>query len=176
MNRKLSAPPSIATSVATCIAFFTVAALAAGSTAMAQISPEPEQIEELLKGPADTPVVMVNLLRFKDGADAPDEGLSGEEAYGRYGARMVEWITSQGARVIWSGRVDSFVIGDTEERFHSIALVEYPSRAEFLRIAGDPRVAEFSVHRTAGLEMQWLIATTTRADLTSASPDDTSND
>lgn len=168
MNRKLS--------VATCIAFFVVATLAAGTAATGQIAPRPDQIEELQKGPAEGPVVMVNLLRFKDEADAPDEGLSGEEAYGRYGAQMVQWITSQGARVIWSGRVDSMVIGDTEERFHSIALVEYPSRAEFLRIVGDPRVAEYSVHRTAGLEMQWLIATTTRAEPTRSPAAETSND
>ncbi len=141
----------------------TVALLAAGG-AMAQIAPEPEQIEELLEGPAEGPVVMVNLLRFKKEADAPDEGLTGEEAYGRYGARMVQWVASQGARLIWSGRVDSIVIGDTDEYFHAIALMEYPSRAEFLRIVGDPRVAEFSVHRTAGLDMQWLIASTTMAE------------
>lgn len=145
--------------------FFTVAVLATGGAAMGQIAPEPEQIEEMLKGPADTPVVMVNLLRFKKEADAPDEGLTGEEAYGRYGAQMVRWVTSQGARLIWSGRVDSLVIGDTDEYFHAVALMEYPSRAEFLRIVGDPRVAEFSVHRTAGLDMQWLIATTTTAEL-----------
>jgi uncharacterized protein (DUF1330 family) len=145
--------------------FFTVAVLATGGAAMGQIAPEPEQIEEMLKGPADTPVVMVNLLRFKKEADAPDEGLTGEEAYGRYGAQMVRWVTSQGARLIWSGRVDSLVIGDTDEYFHTVALMEYPSRAEFLRIVGDPRVAEFSVHRTAGLDMQWLIATTTTAEL-----------
>lgn len=145
--------------------FFTVALLATGGAAMGQIAPEPEQIEEMLKGPAEGPVVMVNLLRFKKEADAPDEGLTGEEAYGRYGAQMVRWVTSQGARLIWSGRVDSMVIGDTDEYFHTIALMEYPSRAEFLRIAGDPRVAEFAVHRTAGLDMQWLIATTTTAEL-----------
>ncbi len=145
--------------------FFTVALLATGGAAMGQIAPEAEQIEEMLKGPAEGPVVMVNLLRFKKEADAPDEGLTGEEAYGRYGAQMVRWVTSQGARLIWSGRVDSMVIGDTDEYFHTIALMEYPSRAEFLRIAGDPRVAEFAVHRTAGLDMQWLIATTTTAEL-----------
>ena len=168
MNRKLS--------VATCILFFAVAALATGGAAMGQIGPRPEQIEELMKGPADTPVVMVNLLRFKDQADAADEGLSGAEAYQRYGAQMIQWITSQGGRLIWSGRVDSMVIGDTEERFDTIALVEYPSRAEFLRIVGDPRVAEYSVHRTAGLEMQWLIASTTAAELGANSPDEASND
>ena len=61
--------------------FFTVALLATGG-AMAQIAPEPEQIQELLEGPAEGPVVMVNLLRFKKEADAPDEGLTGEQAYG----------------------------------------------------------------------------------------------
>ncbi|MXX60540.1 MAG: DUF1330 domain-containing protein [Holophagales bacterium] len=154
---------------------FTVALLAAGG-AMAQIAPEPEQIEELLKGPAEGPVVMVNLLRFKKEADAPDEGLSGQEAYGRYGAQMVQWVTSQGARLIWSGQVDSMVIGDTDEYFHAIALMEYPSRAEFLRIISDPRVAEYSVHRTAGLDMQWLIATTTTAELAQAPSEEGADD
>jgi hypothetical protein len=44
-----------------------------------------------------------------------------------------------------------------------IALVEYPSRQEFVRIVSDPRVEAFAVHRKAGLEMQWLIATTAAA-------------
>ena len=152
----------------------TLALLTAGG-AMAQIAPEPEQIQELLEGPAEGPVVMVNLLRFKKEADAPDEGLTGEQAYGRYGAQMVQWVTSQGARLIWSGRVDSMVIGDTDEYFHAIALMEYPSRAEFLRIIGDPRVAEYSVHRTAGLDMQWLIATTTTAELVTNIPEEESD-
>lgn len=127
---------------------------------MSQIVPKPEQMQELLQGPADTPVVMVNLLRFKKEASEPDVGLTGQEAYQLYGAQMIQWVVSQGGRLIWSGRVDSLVIGDTEEHFDMVALVEYPSRQEFARIAGDPRVAEYSVHRTAGLEMQWLIATT----------------
>ncbi len=154
MHRTLSTATSTAITV-----LFTLALLAAGG-AMAQTRPEPEQIQELLEGPADQPVVMVNLLRFKPEADAPDEGISGADAYARYGAQMARWISSQGARIIWSGRVDSMVIGETDEVFHQIALVEYPSRQEFLRIIQDPRVAEYSVHRTAGLEMQWLIATT----------------
>ncbi len=146
--------------MALAVAAAATTALAAGGTGMAQTRPEPEQIQRLLEGPADTPVVMVNLLRFKDRADAPDEGLSGADAYRKYGEQMIEWVTSQGGRLIWTGRVDSMVIGDTNERFHTVALVEYPSREEFLRIAGDPRVAEFAVHRAAGLEMQWLIAAT----------------
>jgi uncharacterized protein (DUF1330 family) len=128
---------------------------------MSPIYPRPEQIEELLAGPADTPVVMVNLLRFKERAEAPDDGLSGEEAYLRYGEQMTAFVELHGGRVLWSGRVDSWVIGESDECFHMIAAVEYPSRQAFVRIAQDPQVAEFGVHRAAGLEMQWLIATTT---------------
>jgi len=125
------------------------------------IYPTPEQIERLQAGPADQPVVMVNLLRFKPRADAPDEGVSGEEAYRRYVEPMQRFVESKGGRILWAGRVDSQVIGTGGEEFHMIGLVEYPSRAAFLAIATDPQVQEIGVHRTAGLESQWLLAATT---------------
>jgi uncharacterized protein (DUF1330 family) len=125
------------------------------------IYPAPEQMQDLLTGPADRPVVMVNLLRFKPRADAPDEGLSGEEAYRRYADAMRTIVESRGGRFLWVGRVDSQVIGTGGEGFHMIGLVEYPSRQAFLAIATDPQVQEIGVHRAAGLESQWLIAATT---------------
>lgn len=123
--------------------------------------PTPEQIEALRAGPADTPVVMVNLLRFKPHGDAPDDDVSGEEAYQRYGAPMVAFIRSKGARVLWTGRVDSQVIGEGADAFHMVAVVEYPSRRAFMEIATDPHVQEIGVHRSAGLDGQWLLAATT---------------
>ena len=125
------------------------------------IYPTPEQIQSLLAGPADQPVVMLNLLRFKPQADAPDEGLSGEEAYRRYAASMRTFVESRGGRFLWIGRLDAQVIGTGGEGFHMIGLVEYPSRQAFVAIATDPHVQEIGVHRTAGLESQWLIAATT---------------
>src|SRR6185369_16330921 len=124
------------------------------------IYPTAKQIESLLAGPADQPVVMVNLLRFKPRADAPDEGISGEEAYRRYAEEMRPFVESRGGRFLWIGRVDSQVIGTGGEGFHMIGLVEYPSRAAFVAIATDPHVEAIGVHRTAGLESQWLVAAT----------------
>jgi uncharacterized protein (DUF1330 family) len=123
--------------------------------------PTQEQIQALMSGPADQPVVMVHLLTFKPSADAPDEGSSGEEAYRRYADKMRAFVESKGGRFIWIGRVDSQVIGTGGEGFHVIGLVEYPSRQAFLAIATDPHVQEIGIHRAAGLESQWLIATTT---------------
>src|SRR5688572_4777224 len=129
---------------------------------MISLYPEKAQIEQLLAGEADRPVVMLNLLRFKERADAPDQGLSGESAYQRYADEMVPLVERRGGRVIWTGRVDSQVIGGGAEGFHMAALVEYPSRKAFVEIAMSPEVAAIGVHRAAGLEGQWLIATTTR--------------
>src|SRR5262245_6714520 len=78
---------------------------------MIAVYPEREQIERLLAGAPSRPVVMLNLLRFKERADAPDQGLSGEQAYQRYADEMVPLVERLGGRVIWSGRVDSQVIG-----------------------------------------------------------------
>jgi uncharacterized protein (DUF1330 family) len=122
--------------------------------------PSAEQIQALLAGPADTPVVMVNLLRFKDRADAPDEGIAGVDAYKLYGEPMRRIVEEAGGRFLWMGRVDSFVIGASDTPFDAIALVEYPSRRAFVEIVNDPRVREIGAHRAAGLEGQWLVATT----------------
>jgi uncharacterized protein (DUF1330 family) len=122
--------------------------------------PTEDQIQELLKGPADTPVVMLNLLRFKEKADGDDADVSGQLAYGRYAERMRLIVEEHGGRFIWTGRIDSQVIGATDEGFHVIGLVEYPSRATFVKVMQDPRVAEIGVHRANGLKGQWLIAAT----------------
>jgi uncharacterized protein (DUF1330 family) len=122
--------------------------------------PEPDQIKQLMSGPDDTPVVMVNLLSFKREADGGNEGMSGEESYSRYGASMKKFVESKGGRFIWSGRVDSMVIGESDADFQVVALVEYPSRKAFLEVASSPHVAEIGQDRAKGLAGQWLIATT----------------
>ena len=122
--------------------------------------PTPEQIETLLADPDDRPVVMLNLLRFKEAADPPDEGLRGVEAYRRYGEPMRRIVEESGGRFLWMGRVDAFVIGESDQAFDAVALVEYPSRRTFVEVVNDPRVREIAAHRSAGLAGQWLLATT----------------
>jgi uncharacterized protein (DUF1330 family) len=125
------------------------------------IYPTAEQLETLLAGPADQPVVMINLLRFKRRADASAaDTRSGEAAYREYARRMQEVVESHGGRFLWSGRVDSVVIGDGDAEFHIVGLVEYPSRQKFVEIALSDTVREIGGDRAAGLEMQWLLAST----------------
>ena len=123
--------------------------------------PKPEQIAELLASTETGPVVMVNLLKFKARADAPDVGMSGMEAYAKYAKAMVAIVEGGGGRMIWSGRVTGMVLGESDVDFDMIALMEYPSRQAFAQVVVDARVQEIGVHRAAGLEGQWLIAAST---------------
>jgi uncharacterized protein (DUF1330 family) len=126
------------------------------------VYPTPEQIQKLLAPPDDgRPVVMVNLLRFKPTGDA--SGATGEELYQRYARKMIPFVESKGGRLIWSGRVDSQVIGEGGDAFHMVGLVEYPSRKVFVEIATDAYVQEIGADRALGLEGQWLLAATTEA-------------
>ena len=125
--------------------------------------PTAEQISALLAGPDDRPVVMLNLLKFKPRADASAGAMTGQEAYERYARALREVVESQGGRFLWAGQVDSLVIGDSGAAdFDVVGIVEYPSRKKFVEIATSDRVREIGVDRAAGLESQWLIATSTR--------------
>ena len=126
------------------------------------IYPTSEQIAALVAGPDDRPVVMLNLLRFKPQADG-DAASSGEASYERYAVAMREVVEAEGGRFLWAGKVDSVVIGGPEaEGFDVVGIVEYPSRRKFVEIATSERVRKIGGDRTAGLESQWLLATTTR--------------
>ncbi len=125
------------------------------------IYPTSEQIQDLLAESDDRPVVMVNLLRFKPEADGGVE--TGQAAYERYAAAMRQVVEGEGGRFLWAGRVDSVVIGGPEAAgFDVIGIVEYPSRRKFVEIATSACVQKIGADRAAGLESQWLIATTTR--------------
>jgi uncharacterized protein (DUF1330 family) len=113
--------------------------------------PTREQLQALLADPTPGPVVMLNLLRFKPG---------GEAAYRRYAEAMRKIVEGRGGRFLWSGRATAQVIGSEGGAFEMVGLVEYPSRKAFVEIATSPEVAAIGVHRSEGLEGQWLIATT----------------
>jgi uncharacterized protein (DUF1330 family) len=112
------------------------------------------------------PVVMINLLRYRDRASYPEgfdaEPCSGREAYGRYGAIASKLVGDAGGRVLSMGAVQATIIGPTGEEWHDAILVEYPSRKRFLTMIGLPEYMAVAPHRTAGLEDSRLIATNIR--------------
>lgn len=126
------------------------------------VYPRLEQIMTLGQDPTPGPIAMVNLLKFHDRAQYPDgraEDISGREAYMRYIAEMGPIVEAAGGRLLFSGDVRGLVIGEVEEMWDAVGIAEYPSRAEFYRIATSPEVQAIGVHREAGLTGQLLILT-----------------
>ena len=127
------------------------------------VTPSPDQIQAFLASDLSGPVCMVNLLKFKPMAeyeDGRESSLSGKEAYSLYGAQMREFCESKGGRFLFAGAVTQMIIGSVEEEWDAVAIVEYPSKEAFVAIAMSPEVQEISIHRSAGLAGQLLIATT----------------
>ena len=124
------------------------------------VYPKGEQLTETVAKGVNKPIVMVNLLKFKDKSSYKDgrpDDASGAEAYNRYGAPMLDFVKKNGGRVLFYGEVKSLVIGNVEEMWDAVALVEYPSSEAFTKIAMSPEVAKIGVHREAGLAGQLLI-------------------
>jgi uncharacterized protein (DUF1330 family) len=117
------------------------------------------------RGP-DGPIVMVNLLKFRERAayppDHPDAeaGLSGREAYARYGAAVAELLPKFGGRALWAGDVTFLALGQVEELWDEVALAEYPDRAALWAMSTSPEWQAIAVHRRAGLAGQLNLETT----------------
>jgi uncharacterized protein (DUF1330 family) len=118
------------------------------------IYPTRSRVEALLADASDTPVVMLNLLKFRATAaysDGRASDLTGRQAYDLYGAAMQNVIERNGGRVVF---------GEVDDVWDTCVLVEYPSAASFATIVTSPEVTEIGVHRAAGLEGQLLIRVT----------------
>ncbi|MGH9025161.1 MAG: DUF1330 domain-containing protein [Acidimicrobiia bacterium] len=122
------------------------------------ITPNRAQFEALASAPDEGPVVMLNLLKFKTQAEDGDG--TGADAYGRYGDAAVRMVEERGGTVLWAGRADQILIGDPDEDWDQVALVEYPSRAAFIEMVSSPKYLEAHEHRESGLERTVLVACT----------------
>lgn len=126
------------------------------------VFPEPPQIAEFFGAPEDGPIVMVNLLKFREKAAYPDgldAQLSGREAYARYGEAVSRLIEGLGGRIRYSGAVTGLLLGEVEELWDAVALAEYPSLAAFQAMAMSPEMHAIEHHRKAGLAGQLNIRT-----------------
>jgi uncharacterized protein (DUF1330 family) len=124
---------------------------------MSDISPDPKNFRKLIET-HDGPVVMLNLLKYKQKAEG-EEG-TGAEAYARYGSRVVKLIEAAGGKVLWSGKPEAVLIGESFGDWDAVALVQYPSPRALFEMGQAPEYQEIHKHRAAGLERTALIACT----------------
>jgi len=131
---------------------------------MPQIVPTSAQIKRLVEEGPGGPIVMVNLLKYrKNAAYAADraeakEGLSGREAYRRYGMVALQHVMACGGKVVWGGSQKMVMVGDDAANdWDEVLCVNYPSREAFLKMTQDPAYLAAHYHREAGLERTALL-------------------
>jgi len=111
-----------------------------------------DQVAALMSLPQDEPVVMVNLLKFKEG--------DGAASYQRYAEEAVPHLARVGASVVYGGATPAVILGDgAKPWWDAILLVRYPTPGAFLEMVADPAYHEVHEHRAAALDRGDLVAT-----------------
>lgn len=126
------------------------------------VIPNEEQMAGFLEGDTETPIKMVNLLKFKDKADYKDgrqTSLSGKEAYQIYLDEVQGHLEKVGGQSIFLGEVERLMLGEVEELWDWVAIAEYPSRKAMLEMVMDSEYQKSEEHRSAGLAGQLNIET-----------------
>jgi len=116
------------------------------------LKPTPEQFAALAARPVDAPVVMVNLLKFKQAG--------GWERYLQYGEEVAPHLERVGATIRYGGTAPAVIIGEGERPWwDAILIVEYPTPAAFIDMVTTEAYGKVHEHRAAALDRGDLIAT-----------------
>lgn len=109
-------------------------------------------------------VVMLNLLRLRQVADyaahpelAPAQPISGAEAYDRYIAHTLPYLTESGGALLFLGEGGPFLIGPERERWDCTMLVKQSSVQAFMAFADHDAYLAGLGHRTAAVEDSRLL-------------------
>ena len=129
------------------------------------VDPTRQSFDAFKALPRDTPINMLNLVRFRDRAQYPEghshagRGLTGAEAYAEYGRTSGPIFERVGGRTIWRGRMESIVTGPSDEHWDACFIAYYPSAGAFLAMVTDPDYKLAVVHRQAAVLTSRLIRT-----------------
>ena len=109
-------------------------------------------------------VVMLNLLRLREVADyvaspelAPEQPISGAEAYDRYIAHTLPYLTESGGALLFLGEGGPFLIGPEGDRWDRAMLVKQNSVQAFMAFAAHDAYLAGLGHRTAAVEDSRLL-------------------
>lgn len=107
--------------------------------------------------PDQGPVVMVNLVRFRE--RSLDGNGTGWDAYSRYSKGDMPLLKKVGGTILWAGHVEGAALGDLgDKRWDWVVLAHYPSRASFLEMMTSPEYAAINGDRENGVEDHVILA------------------
>ena len=124
------------------------------------IDPERDQFNAFKALPRDEPVMMLNLVKYRDKARYEDgREATGAEAYAAYGRESAPVFERVGGEIIWRGKPEVMLIGPFEKQWDEIFVARYPTAGAFLEMVTDPVYREAVKHRQAAVEDSRLIRT-----------------
>ena len=90
-----------------------------------------EQLKAFAQLPMDKPVVMLNLLKFKE--TVIETGLTGAESYKIYMKAAMPFFQKANAEILYMGKPQRILIGPADEDlWDKILLIKYNTVADFL--------------------------------------------
>jgi uncharacterized protein (DUF1330 family) len=115
------------------------------------IDPTGDGLKRFLEEDPGGPVVMLNLLRFREG---------GEESYARYSQTVGGSVLARyGAEVLYYGKGSTALVAEDGQAWDAVLLVRYPSREVFCQMIADPEFQSVSHFRSEALTEAVLQAT-----------------
>jgi uncharacterized protein (DUF1330 family) len=116
-------------------------------------------VKGLLSLDPQGPVVMVNMMRFRE--HSLDGDGSGWDAYLRYSALTVPMIKARGGTLLWTGDAKAVALGqEAGNQWDYLALVYYPRVAAFIdMMTSHDYETRCDPHRTNGCAEHVIIAT-----------------
>lgn len=127
------------------------------------VDPDRAQFEAFKNLPRDTPLNMLNLVRFNDLANYPGDhelardGLTGAQAYALYGEHSGPVLDKVGGSILWRGTFETVLIGPSDETWDATFIAQYPDAHAFLAMISDPDYQKAVVHRQAAVRTSRLI-------------------
>ncbi|MDJ0918549.1 MAG: DUF1330 domain-containing protein [Woeseiaceae bacterium] len=124
------------------------------------VNPERDQFEAFKALPRDQPIMMLNMLLFRDRAVYEDgRDATGAEAYEAYGKESAPIFQRVGGEIIWRGIPEVMLTGPFEKQWDLMFIARYPTAGAFLEMVTDPDYQQAVKHRTAGVLDSRLIRT-----------------
>ncbi len=131
------------------------------------IAPTEEAGRRFVRRGLAGPVVMLNLLRFRQAADysahpelAPALPISGAEAFDRYISHTLPLLRATGGDLVFLGAGGGFLVGPADERWDLALLVRQASVDSFLSFASHEGYLAGLGHREAAIEDSRLLPLT----------------
>jgi len=114
--------------------------------------PERDQFDAFKALPRNKPIMMLNLVRFRDNAAYEDDReVTGAEAYAAYGRESSPVFSRVGGSIVWRGAPELMLIGPPEKRWDLAFVARYPTAGAFLEMVTDPAYQVAVRHRQAAV-------------------------